>query len=95
MAELIITDSERESATYLEWDDAALGKACKKIALILSDTRGEASMEITAACAFLVSRSIDAGSAETTIRLEGMRIADKQLGTWTISLTESEAERDL
>lgn len=88
MEELIITENEKKAGTYLEWDDAALGKACKKIALILGDNRGERCMEVTAACAFLISRSIDAGSQETTIKLEGLHIGDRQLGEWHISMIQ-------
>ena len=33
MAELILNQEEKDTSTYLEWSDEALGKAVKKLAL--------------------------------------------------------------
>lgn len=31
MAELILTEAEKSAASYLDWDDAALGKLVRKV----------------------------------------------------------------
>lgn len=41
MAKLITTEAEKAAASYLDWSDEALGKMCKKMALLLQSRRTE------------------------------------------------------
>lgn len=89
MAELVITDEERKAATYLDWSDEAIGKACKKVALILQDNSGEKAMRYTGAAVFIIAAAIEAGSEETTIELENATNPEP-LGSWKITLEKVE-----
>lgn len=40
MAELTLTEEERRSPTFLEWDNESLGLAVRKIAVMLNDGHG-------------------------------------------------------
>lgn len=86
MAELIITEEEKHSKIFLDWDDSSLGKATKKIACILGDKDGKHGINYTAACVFLISESIKANSYNTVINLEGCFDGEEQLGDWKITL---------
>lgn len=85
MAELILTDHEKQTATYLEWDDAALGRACKKIALLFNDDDGKRAMKHTEAAVFLISEAVASNATETTIELEDATDPEP-LGNWRITL---------
>lgn len=39
MAKLITTQAEKDAASYLDWNDAALSKFCKKMALMMQAQR--------------------------------------------------------
>ena len=61
MAELILTEEEKK-LSFLDWDDASLGRAVKKCASILNshsenekiDADGQISVKLTGALAFIV-----------------------------------------
>lgn len=87
MAELILTEHEKQTLTYLEWDDAALGKAVKVIATIFEDNDGRTSLKATGAAIFLICEAIRNNSMEMNVDLEGAVSGDEQLGDWNIKLT--------
>lgn len=88
MAELIITEEERRTLTFLEWDDAALGKAVKKLAMIFPDNDGgRESLPSVAAGVFLISRAIDAGADRLVLKLDGATNPEP-LGDWEITIKQ-------
>ena len=91
MAELIITDEERESLTYLEWSDEALGRACKQVATILGDTHGKHAIPATAAAVFLIDEMTNAGSEQMDIDLTEAYKGDKSLGNYTVTIKEKQS----
>ena len=87
MAELILTDEEKATESYLDWDDAAIGKAVKKLALAISDTKGDKSMSWHAASLCLVAMAHDsnAGSSEHTIEGVTLNKGQDAIGDWKIT----------
>lgn len=91
MAELICTEEEKMAATYLEWDDAALGMAVKHLALTINDEFGGEAMRraATALCCLTAqgSENCAAGSIElngiTDINEDGEKV---DLGDWLITI---------
>ena len=91
MAELILTEEEKASDTYLDWDDAALGKLVRKTALMLRDTYGqEATFGMTGAH-LLVGMAMSANSTETTIELNGLNVKGEDKGDWRIEVVRTKA----
>ena len=88
MAELILTEAEKRTINFLDWDDATLGKAVKKAAMIIGDTEGRDALTVTAAAVFLVAEAVRSGSTKTTIELKGAWQGDVALGDWVITLEE-------
>lgn len=87
MAELIITEEERRTLTFLEWDDAALGKAVKKIAIMIADKDGgRDTLPVTAAGVFLISRAVALNTDGLTLVIEGATNPEP-LGDWKIVIT--------
>lgn len=88
MAELIITEEERSTLTFLEWDDAALGKAVKSMACIIADKDGgRETMPVVAAGVLIISRAIEAGADTLVLKLEGASNPEP-LGDWEITIKQ-------
>ena len=67
MAEFIPTEEEKAAASYMDWDDAALGKFTKHVALTLERMSKDAEglRKVTAAsCAMML---VGADIAETVV----------------------------
>ena len=86
MATLKITDEERQAATYLEWSDEAIGKACKQVAEILRDGSGEMAMKSTGAAVFLIAVAYDVGAGISEFTIQGAHQGVKQFGDWKITV---------
>lgn len=88
MAKLTITEEERRTLTFLEWDDAALGKAVKSLACVIADKDGgRETLPAVAAGVLLVSRAIDAGADKLVLELGGAT-NPKPLGDWEITIKQ-------
>ena len=88
MAELMITEEERSTLTFLEWDDAALGKAVKSMACIIADKDGgRETLPIVAAGVFMISRAIETGADKLVLELGGASNPEP-LGDWEITIKQ-------
>ena len=83
MAQLITTPEEDEKS-FMDWDDASLGRAVKKMALFLDSIDDMVTMP--AAAAFLITKAIDMGSDQSTMILAGVTDGDEPIGDWKISI---------
>jgi hypothetical protein len=86
MAELILTDEEKRSPTFLEWDDVSLGRAVKAVAAICDDDHGKHALKATGAGVFLISEAVRSGASELAINLEGATDGERDLGNWKITI---------
>jgi hypothetical protein len=92
MAELKTTDEEKETRSYLSWDDEDLGKLVKKKAIDLEDYYGENITEREAAVVSLVSRIDEAGNDMAMMEVEGIHVNGKNLGHWRITIEKVDAD---
>ena len=86
MAKLVLTDEEKHSLTFLEWDDVSLGQAVKAVAEICNDDHGKHALKATGAAVFLISEAIRSGATELTVNLEGATDGKTELGNWKITI---------
>lgn len=86
MAELILTEKEKRSETFLEWDEVSLGRAVKAVAEICSDEHGKHALKATGAAVFLVAEAIRSGATELNVNLEGATDGNRDLGNWKITI---------
>lgn len=86
MAELVITDEERDAASYLSWSDEAIGKACKQVAEILRDGSGELSLKATGASVFLIAVCDAVKSDRSVLECRGAFQGEKEFGDWRITV---------
>lgn len=88
MAELTLTDEEREAPTYLEWDDADLGKAVKKAAADLADQQGKDSLFALTAGYILIAVARDTNATTVDLDLKGVTLRGQSHGDWRLTLEQ-------
>lgn len=88
MAELITTQAEKAAASYLDWDDAALGRFVKYAMLAFKKSASEIDRVLTASAALhLVHSCVDIKAAEFEGKLEGVTINNgTEVGDWEIKV---------
>lgn len=84
MAELILTEEEKHSANYMQWDDAALGKAVKKVSLNIRDIQGDDALMVTSCATVLASRAARKKAKAIVVPLVGLTDGSEHLGDWEI-----------
>lgn len=90
MAELITTEAEKASASYLDWDDAALGKMCKWVATIIergdktADPEGKFPVKCSGAALILISLCRETNAGTLTFNLDGCTSCGADTGDWRI-----------
>jgi hypothetical protein len=93
MAKLTLTEKEKASASYLSWNDAALGRAVKKMALDIEDHHGDQAIALSSCACMLACSSAERGIARTEINLEGLTEQDEEYGDWTIIIIKNSSAR--
>lgn len=97
MAELITTEEEKAAASYLDWDDAALGRMVKYTALTLEksakDAEGFRKIVIASCAMLLVSAAFDANAATLTQELKGHTHAGVPTGDWSVTVKRKRLPR--
>lgn len=91
MSKLVLTEEERKSATFLEWDDEALGKAVKAIALICNDDYGKDALKVTGAAVFLVAEAVRNKANLMTLDVKGASEGEQQFGDWKIVVERTDS----
>lgn len=93
MADLILTEAEKAAESYLDWDDAALGRFTKYIAATIEKHKDDADglHRVTAASAamLLVASCVDANAGSLMLKLEGHTHGDVLTGDWLITVKKT------
>ena len=90
MAQLILTEEERCTKTFLEWDDATLGKAVKRTADIIHGEAGGRALRLTGAAIFIIEEMLKNHADSVTLELTGVTAGAKELGNWGVSIERIE-----
>lgn len=94
MPELILTDEEKKAASYLEWDDEALGKLVKYTAALMKDEHGQ-SPAFSATCAhMIVNMAREANATECTLTLTGATVKGEPIGDWEVIARRVDHQED-
>ena len=82
------TEAEKAAESYLDWDDAELGKFTKYVALKLrelqKDDEGVKRVSAAACSMMLVGCCVDTNAAELSLNFGGFTHKDKPVGDWTL-----------
>jgi hypothetical protein len=88
MAELILSDDEKAAATWLELDDATVGKLVKKTALDLKEHAGEQGrVWWFSAAMLLVGMAEDSNAHDFSQEVRGFTRDGVSCGDWKVSVT--------
>lgn len=85
MADLVLTEEEKEGRSYLNWDDESLGKLVKKKAIEIEDYHGEDTAKKQGAIISLLSEVRKSESDMVMIEVEGLTINDEDMEDWRIT----------
>lgn len=86
MAELILTDEEKDAASYLDWSNESLGKAVKVLAKSIQDRRGKDAIAIQAYVAMLACLLDDNGKRGIKLTAKGVTEYDEPKGDWAVTI---------
>lgn len=84
MAELVLSKEEKESASYLEWSDEALGRLVKTLALKISDNRGVGAAAYTSCAVMLACMVAEQNKDSLVMQLGGVEDEGRNVGDWEI-----------
>jgi hypothetical protein len=89
------TQAEKDALSYLDWDDAALGRFTKHVACTLVKLANDAEglQKVTAAsCAMmLVGAAFDANAAKLTLKMDEHTHAEIPTGNWVVTVRRTKA----
>lgn len=96
MAELITTDEEKAAKSYLDWDDASIGRLVRYGAAHL---RAEAKKDEAegnlirghSALIYLIEQMLAVNAETTTMTVKDLRIGKKVLGDFKLTLERETA----
>lgn len=94
MAELILTEKEKADLSFLDWDDAALGKLVKKTAVEMQDTFGRDGTFVVSAAHLLIGMAEQTNGDTLTFTAEGFSVGGEPKGDWRVTV-EKIAEHSL
>jgi hypothetical protein len=87
MAELILTEEEKASATWLELSDEAVGRLTKKVALDIVEIGNEQGRVWTMSAALiLIGLAADKNATASTTRINGFTHGAEKLGDWEVTI---------
>lgn len=93
--ELILTQEENDASSYLDMDDASLGRYTKYLAKVLEDLKDDADgfHKVTAASAglLMVSACFDANADKLSLTLTGHSHKGIETGDWKITVEKINA----
>lgn len=86
MAEIVLSEAEKQSPTYLAWSDEAIGKAARVLALKIGDEYGQEAIYTTIFAAGLAGQASRSNCEELTLEVFGLTEKDRCLGDWKITI---------
>lgn len=88
MAEFEPTEAEKEANSYLDWDDAELGKFTKYVALkfdaMKNDAEGLKKVTASSCAMLLMGACVDSNADELTLNMGGFSHKGIPEGDWTL-----------
>ncbi len=91
------TEDEKAANSYLDWDDAELGKFTKYVALKMrehqKDEEGLKRVAASACGMILIGCCVDSNAAELTLNLDGYSHKGIPEGDWTILVKKRSRKR--
>lgn len=92
MAELILTDQEKADDSYLDWDDASLGRLVRSlVARVRTEEHVREAVFGATDVHLLIGLARAVNADERASTLKGVTYADERLGDWEITVRRMRA----
>lgn len=86
MAELILTQEEKDALSYLDWDDASLGRAVKKLAVNTQIESDRKVVMVSSLAMALCGLMVETNAGTATYEFKGLAQGDKTLGDFIFTV---------
>jgi hypothetical protein len=94
MAELILTDEEKAAVSWLEWDDASLGKLIKYLSVHMgSDEQRKQLLYSQSAALHLIADAVKFGAETMRVEQKGVTKRGEPLGDWEVIVRRIDPDR--
>lgn len=84
------TEEEKATASYLDWDDAELGKFTKYVGLTMEalgkDSEGLHRVSAASCAMRLISLMVDSNAGELELKLDGHTLRGEKTGDWVLTV---------
>lgn len=84
------TQAEKDASSYLDWDDASLGKFAKYCALVMEqnskDAEGLHRVSAASCAMMLVGACLDCNAGTLEFKMDGHTSKGKDTGDWIITV---------
>ncbi len=84
------TEAEKEASSYLDWDDASLGKFAKYCGLVMEanskDAEGLHRVSIASCAMMLVGACLDNNAGSLEFKMDGHTRKGEKTGDWLITV---------
>lgn len=87
MAKLILTEEEKAAGRYLDWDDASLGQMVRALCETIRGNEKDIIGTVSASY-LLIAACLEAGSEESTWKIEGVTMRGEPVGNWEVTVRE-------
>jgi len=89
MAKLILTEEEKEAQSFLDWDDASLGKFVKNGAVRMKEEADGSKKPIyVSAILVLLGLMKDSDATELTEEVKGFTYKGESVGDFTLTIKQ-------
>ena len=87
MAELILTDKEKETKSWLDLDDESLGKFVKaNIFQVLTHAKGELAIFTLSCATALCAIAVEANADKLELTVDNLKNKTNDFGNWKVSI---------
>lgn len=95
MAELVLTEAEKAAKTWLELDDATVGKLVKSTTLKICDHSDEfGRIAFISAAILLCGGAAQANATNLVQEIKGLTLKGVDFGDWTITIRRVDEKRN-
>lgn len=90
MAELKLTEEEKESSSVLNWDEESIGKLVKRRAIEYEDYIGKTTTNRKAALLLLMSEIVDDDVEKAVMEVDNVTVDGESIGDWKVTFERTD-----
>lgn len=91
MAKIELTPEEEAACSYLDWDDASIGKLVKQTAAeiaLFDEGEGRSSIIFHSAALMMIRHAIESNATDMDVKMDGVTLdgGESRIGDWVVRI---------